>query len=118
MEELKNLPGLKKQELKKCALCDQGMMHSGDIQFYRLSLESFVIDHRGVQETSGMEQMMGGGSFGAMMAGVMGTNPDIAKQMFQEKNMLVCSPCMMSGRLSTILSYIEAKSDEDAKNEH
>ena len=110
-EKVKNLPGMKKSELKNCVLCGKGMMHSGDIQFYRLSLESFVVDGNAVQETAGLEMMMGGGSFGATMAGVMGPNQDIAKQMFENKNMFLCSPCVLGG--ACVTSLIEVEDDDD-----
>ena len=119
MEKIKELPGLKRDELGKCCLCGKGVCHNRDLQFYRLSLESFILNPNAIQRRSGMEQFFGGGPSGAALAGVMGPDEDIGTQMFVEEKMIVCSPCVMGREpIVRLLTYIECKSEsEDEKNE-
>ena len=96
--DIDNLPGFKREQLQKCFYCSNGMAHGGQITFYEISTKNYVIDPKVIQERHGLEQMLGGGGFGAMMAGVMGPDSDIAKQISETKPVLVCSDCFCKKR--------------------
>ena len=87
------LPGIKRKHIKNCALCDKGVAHDGNMTFYRLKIERFMLSPRGIQQTAGLEQFFGGGGGGAMLADVMGSDPDLAKAVILPVEVLICEDC-------------------------
>lgn len=85
---------MKADEVKPCAMCGRGVMHTGLPLFYRVKVEAMGVDVRAVQRRAGLEQMMGGGSAGALLARVMGPDEDIAKPVVDDyPTVLICQPC-------------------------
>lgn len=95
---------MKAAEIKPCAICRKGVMHSGVPLFYRVELQVMGINRRAVEQTAGLEQMLG--SVG--LARVMGPDPDIAEPIHPEPVVaLVCQPCSMEA--SPLMLLAEAK---------
>ena len=70
-------------------------MHTGLPLFYRVSIERFGIDMQAVNRRHGLEMFFGGGNGGAALAGVMGTDDDIAKPVMDKLTLFVCENCAM-----------------------
>ncbi len=87
---------LKQSDLQHCLLCTKGMMHGGDIQFYRVTIENFIVDTRAVQRQAGFEMAMGS----AVLAQAMGTDPDIAMGVTAVGG-FICQECFFEGKLPT-----------------
>ncbi|KKL52571.1 hypothetical protein LCGC14_2284120 [marine sediment metagenome] len=88
--------GFKREDLgnHKCCACHQGVAHDGGISFYRLSVERFILNVRGIQQTAGLEMFFGGGHTGAVLGDIMGANPDIAQPIFSKPlTLLMCEDC-------------------------
>jgi hypothetical protein len=90
---------MKARDIKPCAICGKGLMHAGVPLFYRVKVESMGVDLNAVRRHSGLEQFFGGRQLGAILADVMGPNPDIAKPMIEDQPaLLVCQSCALEPR--------------------
>jgi hypothetical protein len=90
---LRDLPGLKRRDIKPCALCGKGVMHGGQITFYRLTLDRYVVDMHAIERQHGLEQFMGSPA----IAHAMGPDEDLAKQLPEGAGpVLVCQWCAMA----------------------
>jgi len=69
---------MKQSEFQKCGSCGNGMAHNGQITFWRVSAERFMLNLKAVQRKHGLEMYFGGGQAGATLANVMGTDEDLA----------------------------------------
>lgn|SRR5574340_349506 len=87
--------GLKASEIKKCSKCRKGVMHTGMPLFWRVKIERFGIDMQAVQRLHGLESFFGGGRTGAVMAGVMGPDEDLARPVMDAKALILCEDCAM-----------------------
>ena len=85
---------MKKKDLKKCAICHQGMMHDNSMQFFKIEISNCIINMSAVQETHGLETLFGGGSQAAALASVMGSDPHIASES-EPVSLLVCQSCAL-----------------------
>ncbi len=97
---------MKKKDFKNCALCGKGMMHDGNILFYRVKIERMGINLEAIQQTHGLETFFGGGQGGAVLAGVMGTDPEIAKPVTSDKA-LVCDTCACKKDIYCLAAFHE-----------
>ncbi len=103
------MENLKQSDLGPCLMCTRGMMHGGDIQFFRVKIESFIVDAGAVHRQHGLELMMGS----PQLARVMGTDPDIAKGV-SDVGGLLCQECFLDGRLAVVWEAAgEAADDSD-----
>ncbi len=93
---VRNMKGFKQSELEACLLCDKGMAHSQDLDFYRVTLERFMIDYGAVQRQAGLETSMGAA---AGLAQIMGPDEDLAKLPSPQPSFLVCGKCAMDKKL-------------------
>ena len=82
---------MKAEEMKPCALCGKGMMHAGVPLYYRVRVEHFGVDLTAVQQTVGLEMMMGN----VAIARAMGPDPDIGVLLGEPQQALICQPCML-----------------------
>lgn len=90
--DIRKMPGLKRRDIKPCALCGQGVMHDGQITFYRLTLDRYVVDMRAIERQHGLELYMGSPA----IAHVMGPDEDLAKRLPEGVGpVLVCQSCAM-----------------------
>lgn len=106
MKSVEELEGLKREEIKKCSACSRGVMHDGGIQFYRVKLESYIVDFNAVNRAHGMEMMMGGH---ALLAHMMGPNEDLAKKVFEHTH-TICSECAFKAHFTMLLEASEEES--------
>ena len=105
---------MKRTELTKCVICDQGVMHDNNIAFNRITFERFVVDIRAVQRQHGLELQLGN----ATLANVMGPDEDIAKQMGESEVAIICDECSVTGGcISSLAEQIAEKRDSDEEEE-
>ncbi|MBO3760397.1 hypothetical protein [Ciceribacter sp. L1K22] len=76
-------------ELRPCAVCGKGVMHTGSPVFYELNIASCVVDLKNVQRMHGLEQMMGGAT---ALARVFSPSNVVAQRMPADR-VLLCSEC-------------------------
>lgn len=86
--------GLRRQDLEKCAVCGEGVMHAGNLDVYRVEVTQYIAHARNIQRETGLEMMMGGGSVGAVLASVMGDNPVLLQECSVASGLL-CQTCFM-----------------------
>lgn len=85
---------MKAGDLKPCALCGKGMMHSGVPLFYRVTVEHMGVDLREIQRAAGMEQVMGNVALARVFH-----DPDVATRLGEPVASLVCQDCALNSRL-------------------
>jgi hypothetical protein len=115
--DIDKLPGLKRKEIEKCAVCLEGVAHNRQITFYRVTVERFILDHLAIQRTHGLEQFFGGGSAGALMANVMGTDEDLAKQICPASSFILCEECAMKTETNGLAYILEAINERKSESE-
>ncbi len=97
---------MKAADLKPCAICGKGVMHSGVPLFYRVKVEHMGIDASAVRQVHGLETMLGS----VALARVMGPDPDIAKPIIEDQPaVLVCQPCALEPRPLLLLTEREGE---------
>lgn len=101
---------LKARDIRKCGCCKRGVMHGGDIYFYRLRLEQFVVNPDAVRRRHGLELAIGS------LADVMGLNESIAHGM-GETLITICGPCAHQVTFGQILCALEERSEKPATAE-
>lgn len=106
--EAKNLPGIKRKDMQPCAF-GHGVANSGIMMFYRAKIDTAVLDVTAIAQTSGLEQMMGGGEQGAALSIIMGPNPDLAK-VLEGRTVFVCLDCAMHRSFAEVMEA-SAKGD-------
>lgn len=79
---------MKRKDLKSCAMCGKGLMHSGSPMFYKIKIESMIFDTQVLQQQAGLEMMLGSPE----LASIMGPDGDIAKKA-AENEILICMEC-------------------------
>lgn len=105
---------MKKKDIKLCAFCGEGMMHDNNILFYRVKIERLGINLRGVQKTHGLETFFGGGRAGAALAGVMGTDPEIAKVVTSDEA-LICDECAIEKKIHCVAMLHEMIPEDETE---
>jgi len=100
--------GFKKSDLKKCAMCGNGLMHTGIPIFYKLRIEPMGFDSGAIQRTNAIEQYFGGEAGpGIAIANAMGPNEDLAKPLGEPVELLICQPCGVTPEMYCLLELIE-----------
>lgn len=89
---------MKRKDIKKCAKCGIGVAAAGPV-FYTATIQAHCLDFRGIQRTHGLEQFFGGGQTGAVLAGVMGDDPDISQPLGEPASVWVCGTCALEPAL-------------------
>ena len=87
--------GFKKSDIKQCAKCGKGLMHSGVPIFYKVGIQSMGFDKGALQRTAALEQYFGGAGPGIAIANVMGPDEDLAKSIGKGTNVLICQNCIV-----------------------
>ena len=80
---------MKQTDIKPCALCGKGVMHTGLPLFYRVTVERMGVDLRAVTRQHGLELMLGN----PVIAHAMGLQEDIAKPIGQAVTVAICEDC-------------------------
>lgn len=81
-----------RSELKSCRMCGKGVLHTGDIHFYEVSVSQCVADLESIQQQHGLELMMGGA---AALATVFAPNTRVAHRL-PATRVLICSQCALN----------------------
>jgi len=92
---------MKENELRECAVCDQcgnKIGYEGNINFYRVTVKSYILNVGAIQRQDGLAMMMGS----SQLANVMGTDEEMAIQI-DEKTITVCADCITEPVMLTIL---------------
>jgi len=94
---------MKRTEFQKCAGCGEGIGHAGNIDFYVVEVQQYVVMKQAVHERVGLEMMMGGGTRGAVLAEVLGTNEDLARPLYTRPHRLFfCHACALGNKFSAM----------------
>lgn len=88
---------MKRRDIKPCACCKRGIAAAGPT-FYAVQVRYFVLDAREIQRAHGLELHFGGGTAGAVLADVMGTNPDLAQPLGEIRDLWICLDCALAGQ--------------------
>lgn len=94
-DEIDALPGIKERDLEPCAVCGR---HHENPAFYRVTLESCVLDGKAVRRQLGLGMMMGN----AAIAQALGPNEDMAKIVSSERKTL-CLDCALKMPVAALL---------------
>lgn len=101
---------MKQTDIKKCAICNNGMMHKGIPHFYTVKIQSHILDLSACQRQTGLEMMLGGH---AQLANIMGPDEVIAKSLSDEVNAWICQDCAIENLISIIGLLETDESNED-----
>lgn len=82
---------MKRVDIKNCNICEQGV--GSNLMFYRIVVETFILNIQAIQRQNGLEQMMGGN---AEIAQAIGPDEDLAKCL-TTKTLFICQKCMIKG---------------------
>lgn len=107
--DLKDLPGIKEDELlklKPCIVCGQHQIGK-DITFYIVEVTRAGFDGRALQRRRGLEMQLGN----AMLARHMGPNEDLAKVVDGPHRVFVHESC--GGKINHLLELIPKTSAEE-----
>lgn len=78
--------------LGPCALCGKLILECGSPVFYRVTIRQCGVDAKAVRERLGLAMLLGGGSAGLELAGVMGAAADPVV-ILAENETNVCLSC-------------------------
>jgi hypothetical protein len=92
------MAGLKRHELQKCRLCEKGVMHSGQLTFFKLTVEHHVVNVGAVQRLHGLEQMIS-----PVLASVMGPDEDLSEPVDRPSTFLLCLDCATKRSIAELL---------------
>lgn len=84
------LPGIRRDDLRKCDHCGEGLMNGNQICAYRVEVTQFIADPKAINEIVGLEIMLGHPG----IAHVMGTDPQLFNAV-SRSNALLCQNCFM-----------------------
>jgi len=99
---------MKHIDLENCTVCNKGVCHDKQIQFYRVKIDNMIIDSGAVQRAHGLELMMGGGIGGAVLGEIMGPNEDLAKELSSHTG-LVCFNCACNSGITSLAENMGEK---------
>lgn len=109
--DIKTTP-LDRKELRPCALCKRGVMHSGPI-FYELTMAQCVADTQSIQQQHGLEVMFGG-NVGIAMAFAPSTR--VAQRLPAVRH-LICAECAIDHAVLPIVFLPDADQHEGSATE-
>lgn len=99
---------MKRADIKPCACCGNGVARAAPV-FYTVQIRHHVLDSKAVASIAGLEQVFGGGTAGAVLADVMGPNPDISQQLNETGELWICFDCAMGAQHIAVLAERAAK---------
>jgi hypothetical protein len=82
---------IKRADIKPCAKCGKGVMHTGLPLFWRVTIERYGIDANAVRRQVGLEMMLGSPA----LAAVMGPDETMAKPVMDDVILILCENCAM-----------------------
>ena len=99
---------MKAEDFTKCAFCGQGVAHSNQITFYKVTIEHHALHLDRVRRRAGLEMQIGA------LAGFMGPNEDLS-QAVTSSTVLVCQRCGLFER--SAVAEIAETDDPDAPSD-
>lgn len=94
---------MKESELRKranCSRCCKPLGAKGQIQFFVVTVQSYVMNFDAMVRQDGLAAMLGS----SRLAGVMGPNEDMANAVGEPDRMTLCQGCAIDSR---VLSLVE-----------
>lgn len=85
------LPGIRRDDLRKCDHCGEGLMNGNQICAYRVEVTQYIADPKAINVMTGMEMILGGH---AGLAHIMGPGPEFFNAV-SKSNALLCQNCFM-----------------------
>lgn len=106
---VRQLPGLKENEVTPCKICGKPTTHCGSPLFYRITIERYMYDANAVRRQVGLTLMLGNPG----LARVMGPDDDMAKRLQATAPAMVCDTCACESRSLAELEERLAVPDTD-----
>ncbi len=106
---------MKRKEIRNCDHCGKGLCKQNPL-FYKIAVTPFIVNTKALQQIGGLEQFFGGGTHGAVLANIMGPDPDIAKEVHDATELLICTNCMMN-KLPILAYTVESRNEALEKKE-
>ena len=106
---------MKRNELRSCDCCKDTINNGGQIMFYKIKVTTMGLDPKAINQQAGLEQYFGGGPQAAALADVMGPDPDIAKEIHEGTELLICFNCLVANPerdMTKLLRLIEQRNNE------
>ena len=101
----------KLRQVITCAKCHRKIGECPLPLFYRVTVERYGIDFRAVQRKAGLEDLLGGGSVGAVLASAIGPDEDLATPLMSKGTITICEECagveMMTHELAEMVNEQE-----------
>ncbi|MBI5205418.1 MAG: hypothetical protein HZA11_10925 [Nitrospirae bacterium] len=99
---------MKRKDIKKCAVCGKGVMHTGLPLFWAISVQRFGIDMSAVHKQAGLEMMLGS----PVLASIMGPDEDLAKHVMEKIEVILCEECIDT-RIPILIERLEEKRESE-----
>ena len=91
-------------------MCGEGVMHQGLPFFHIIEIKNMGINLEGVREIHGLEIMLNS----PVLAQVMSSNPDIAKQIGKTLKATICHQCSIEQtNITTLAEHISNGENND-----
>lgn len=103
---------MKEKELRECAscvMCGKKIGACGVPIFYRVRIETHVVDLAAVQRQQGLAMMLGGNG---LLASVMGPDEEMTKMPAEPVELTVCGACVVT---NTCVSALEELGEKEAE---
>jgi hypothetical protein len=91
MSETPDTKPFDRKDLLNCCSCDRGIMATGDIHFYEVTIGQCIADLPSIRQQHGLEMMMGRA---APLASVFAPTTNVAHRL-PTKRVLICSECAL-----------------------
>lgn len=100
-------------ELRKCAGCGKGVLHTGNLMFYEVQVTRCIADLRNIQRMHGMEQMMHGE---VALARMFSPSNAVAQRIGKPARLLFCMDCACAETMPVaVMVDVAAKDEPEAK---
>ncbi len=106
---------MKRNEIRPCDCCKDTINNGGQIMFYKIKVTTMGLDPEAINQQAGLEQYFGGGSQAAALADIMGPSPEIAKEIHEGIELLICFNCLVTNpekKLTRILELVTDRNNE------
>ena len=83
--------------------------------FYKIKVTTMGLNPKAINEQAGLEMYFGSGPQAAALADVMGPSPDIATEVHEGTELLICFNCMITNpekELTKILLLVTDRNEE------
>lgn len=96
-----------REEMKPCALCGKGLLHSGIPLVWRMTFERIAVDRRAIDRQAGLELMTGS----PVLAHVLGPDRYFGQRLGDPMKIMVCEPCAL-GQQPVVLAMAADENKE------